>query len=331
MSKPALQEIDAETQIFTPPWVAKYLAENSIGRIWMNSRPSSRLQDSMGWWVSCENPVGLVTVESPEEIRVIDPACGTGNLLTAAFDLLYEIYLDAGYRPNVIPGLILSKNLVGRDIDSAAAGAAAAILTAKAHEKQSHFFRQNIRPDVRAFTEADHPDAGLFGTLLRDLDQSKYHVVLANPPYMGRKHFTPGLKRFAQDHYPDSRADLCAMFIDRGHEMLVPGGIVSMITMESWMFLTSFETFRKRLIETKTIITMAHLGHGVFGSGAVISTTAFIQANVKPAGHEGVYFRLVESKNKQRDLQLSILQYRGSQPDMRYHPNGLEMPLWEAA
>lgn len=312
-TKPALQEIDAETQIFTPAYVAKFLAQNSIGRLWINSHPTSGLMDELGWYVASENPDGLAQVDSPEEIRVIDPACGTGNLLVAAFDVLYEIYLNARYRPKDIPALILGKNLVGRDIDSAAAAAASAILTAKAHEKNSHFFRAGVAPDVRAFTEDDHPDAGSFGTLIRELDTEKYHVVLANPPYMGGKHFTKSMTAFAKENYPDSARDLCTMFIDRGHEMLVPGGMVSMITMESWMFLSSFEKLRRRLLAETTMVTMAHLGRGVFGGGAVISTTAFIQANIPPSEYPAVYFRMVDSKSKERDLHLEILNFRMGQ------------------
>lgn len=327
MTKPALQDIDAETQIFTPPYVAKYLAQNSIGRIWMNSRPHSGLADRLGWWVAGDNPPSLAKVESPEEIRVIDPACGTGNLLVAAFDVLYEVYLDAGYKREVIPGMILAKNLVGRDIDQRAAAAASAILTAKAHDKQSHFFRREIVPDVCALTESDHPDAGTFGTLLRELDQSEYHVVIANPPYMGSKHFTPNMRGFAKEEYPDSKGDLCAMFIERGLEMLVPGGMISMVTMESWMFLSSFENLRRKMLAERTILTMAHLGHGVFGSGAAISVTAFVAASTLTPDWPAAYFRMVDSKSKQRDLQLAILGHRGSTPDLRHYPDGLQLPL----
>lgn len=316
MTKPALQAIDAETQIFTPPYVSKFLAQNSIGRLWVHSRPNSRLIDNMGHYVVSDNPTALARVDSPEEIRVLDPACGTGNLLVAAFDLLYDIYLDARYRPEVIPELILTKNLVGVDIDPDAAAAASAVLTAKAHERQSHFFRRRVKPNIRAFTTDDHPDAGLFGTLLRDLDRSKYHAILANPPYMGGKHFTPAMKAFGKEHYPNSKADLCAMFIERGHEMTVPGGMVAMITMHSWMFLSSFEALRRHLYETTTILTMAHLGDGVFGSGAVIATTAFVQASFPAPDHKSVFFRLVESKAKARDLHLGILRFRGSRPEM---------------
>lgn len=319
-TKPALQAIDAETQIFTPAYVAKFLVQNSIGRIWVHSRPASRMIDKMGHYVPSDSPDGLARVDSPEEIRVLDPACGTGNLLSAAFDLLYEIYLDAGYKPPVIPELILTKNIFGHDIDAAAVGAASAILTAKAHEKQSHFFRRQVQPNVRAWTDVDHPDAGLYGTLLRDLDQTKYHVILANPPYMGSKHFTPAMRDFAKEHYPESSRDLCAMFIERGHEMTVPGGVVSMITMESWMFLSSFEKLRKKMSEAQTMLTMAHFGSGVFGSGAVISTTAFVQASFSTPGYPGVYFRLVDSKSKARDLHLNILGYRMGQLDAQWSP-----------
>ncbi|WP_448222424.1 Eco57I restriction-modification methylase domain-containing protein [Gordonia iterans] len=311
MTKPALQNIDAETQIFTPLYISRYLTQNSIGRIWLNSRPDSRLRDDMGYYVDSPTPSGVVQVDSPEEIRVIDPACGTGNLLVEAFKLLYKIYLDARYKPQHIPGLILQKNLVGRDIDAAAADACSAILTARAHESNSHFFRSGIHPDVRSWTEEDHPDAGLFGTLIRDLDTTKYHVVLANPPYMGSKHFTPRMSEFAKTHYPDSRRDLCAMFIERGFEMTVPGGMIAMITMDSWMFLSSFETMRRNMLSERTCLTMAHLGRGVFGSGAVISTTAFVHTNFPVPEWPGIYFRLVDSKYKQQELLTRILEFRG--------------------
>ena len=326
--KPALQDIDAETQIFTPQYVAKYLAQNSIGRLWINSKPHTSLIDKLGMYVASPNPQNLARVASPEEIRIIDPACGTGNLLTAAFDVLFEIYLDAGYKPAQIPALILRHNLVGRDIDPDAAAAAKAILVAKAHETDSHFFRHRVDPDVHAFTDKDHPDAGLFGTLIRDLDTTKYHVVLANPPYMGSKHFTPKMSAFARREYADSRGDLCTMFMERGLEMLVPGGMISMITMQSWMFLSSFETLRKKMLTQDTILTMAHLGYGVFGPGAVISTTAFVITNLA-SNHLAVYFRLVDSKHKQRDLHISILNYRGQQEGVPVLPPTPGSPLVE--
>jgi SAM-dependent methyltransferase len=112
--KPALQEIDAETQIFTPAYVAHFLAQNSIGRLWLHHRPTSSLRERMGLYVAgqdCDDD--LPTITSPEDIRVLDPACGTGNLLAVAFDLLTDIYLEAGYKKSAIPRLILTKNLFG--------------------------------------------------------------------------------------------------------------------------------------------------------------------------------------------------------------------------
>ena len=223
---------------------------------------------------------------------------------------MYEIYRSERYKPAEIPALILRNNLVGRDIDPEAAAAASAILTAKAHAKNDHFFRYGITPDVRAFTAEDDPQAGLFGTLLRHLDTDEYHVVLANPPYMGSKHFTTTMTAFAKTQYPDSRRDLCAMFMERGFEMLVPGGIEAMVTMESWMFLSSFEQLRRRILQETTITTMAHLGRGVFGSGAVISVTAFAIVKHPNPTYEGVYFRLVDEKHKQQVLHQRILSYR---------------------
>lgn len=316
LTAPELQAIDAETQIFTPKYVSRFLAQNSIERIWVNSVSSSNsfIEKTGGFYVPSKNPEQLVKVGSPEEIRVLDPACGTGNLLVEAFDTLYGIYRDARYKEKDIPRLILSKNLFGYDIDAAAAEAAKAILLAKAHEKQSHFFRYNITPNIKAWSKDDHPDAGIYGTLLRELDAQKYHVILANPPYMGAKHFTPAMRNFFKKNYPLSKSDLATMFIERGHEMTVPGGMIAMVTPQSFMFLSSSEELRKKMLSENTFITMAHLGSGVFGSGAVISVTAFVQASFHAEKYPGIFFRLVDTpgKSKQRELQLKILEFRGT-------------------
>lgn len=82
------------TQLFTPHWIVRYLVENSLGRLWLRSRPSSQLRERMDYFVepvAGQQDTG-VTVSSVEEIRVLDPACGSGHMLTYAFDLLYAIY-----------------------------------------------------------------------------------------------------------------------------------------------------------------------------------------------------------------------------------------------
>ena len=124
----------------------------------------------------------------------------------------------------------------------------------------------------------------------------KYHVVVTNPPYMGSKGMNPGLKAFAEENYPDSKSDIFAMFIERCCALAVPYGYVSMVTMQSWMFLSSFEKLRIKLLDSKTILSMAHIGARGFDTigGEVVSTTAFVLNNRHYADYKGSFIRLVD-------------------------------------
>src|SRR5690606_35967040 len=93
----------------------------------------------------------------------------------------------------------------------------------------------------------------------------RYHVVVANPPYLG-KGMSAELKEFAERNYPNSKADCFAMFIERNLELAVSNGLVGMITMQSWMFLSSYEKLRARLLDQETILVMAHLGARAFAT-----------------------------------------------------------------
>ena len=102
--KAGADEIPAATQLFTPHWIVRYLVENSLGRLWMLNRPSSRLVDQMEYYIApVDEETDFLKISSPEELKVIDPACGSGHMLTYAFDLLYAIYEEEGYAPSDIP------------------------------------------------------------------------------------------------------------------------------------------------------------------------------------------------------------------------------------
>ncbi|MBI1293573.1 BREX-1 system adenine-specific DNA-methyltransferase PglX [bacterium] len=413
-------------------------------------------------------------IASPEEIRLCDPAAGSGHMLTYAFDLLYAIYEEEGYQPSDIPRLILTKNLYGMEIDERAAALAAFALTMKARAKDRRFLSRStrdsikpnicvlhpipltekeVKPEIDLLAEAvaaqyghevgqdhpayghevgqdhpayghevgqdhpayghevgqdhpayghevgqdhpayghevgqdhpayghevgqDHPAYGHevgraisslqqdaispphlvplllhdltlfphadnFGSLLRPqlgadqiraartaldaapagqldwtrqtvrdqmrqaLDQAeylarKYHVVVANPPYMGGGNANEELKNFAQKEYPDSKADLFAMFIERNLELAQHNGMVAMITMQSWMFLSSYEKLREKLLERDTILSMAHLGARAFDTigGEVVSTTAFVLERAKHPTYKGAYLRLIDGNSE---------------------------------
>ena len=109
----------------------------------------------------------------------------------------------------------------------------------------------------------------------------RYHVVVANPPYMGSRNMNAELKQFGKDYYPDSKKDLFAMFMERGLELTQSKAYLAMITMQSWMFLSSFENLRNKLINHQAFLSMAHLAANAFDtiSGEVVSTTAFVLKN----------------------------------------------------
>ncbi|MCZ4566981.1 BREX-1 system adenine-specific DNA-methyltransferase PglX [Rhodococcus erythropolis] len=142
--KAGADEIPAATQLFTPHWIVKYLLENSLGRLWMLNRPSSRLVKQMDYYIApIDEATDFLKVSGPEELTVIDPACGSGHMLTYAFDLLYAIYEEEGYAPSDIPGLILTHNLYGTEIDPRAGALAAFALTMKARAKDRRFFTRS--------------------------------------------------------------------------------------------------------------------------------------------------------------------------------------------
>jgi hypothetical protein len=147
--KAGADEIPAATQLFTPDWIVRYLVQNSAGRLWMLNHPDSRLIDQMEYYIA---PVGdpghFLKIDQPEDLTAMDPACGSGHMLTYAFDLLYAIYEEEGYAPADIPRLILTHNLFGCEIDPRAGALAAFALTMKARAKQRSFFRNPVQPNI---------------------------------------------------------------------------------------------------------------------------------------------------------------------------------------
>lgn len=359
--KAGANEIPAATQLFTPDWIVRYLVQNTVGRLWMQSHPDSQLYKNWNYYIqpSEDDSVGnedILNIQAPEDLTVCDPACGSGHMLTYAFDLLYEIYEEEGYAPSDIPGLILKYNLYGMEIDERAASLAAFALTMKARSCSRRFFKKQVEPNIQrivpiAFKEYDvaelndlyqvnldstvwntYAKADVYGSLIQppqelvDLASSaedtedeitladsllreraeevfaqtrylarKYAAVVANPPYMGAKNMSSELKQFVQDHYEAGKADLFAAFILRNRQFIQHGAMLGMITMQSWMFLSSFEALRRKLLDSSSIETMSHLGAGAFDSigGEVVSTTAFTLKNNSSSGN-GTYIRLVD-------------------------------------
>lgn len=114
-----------------------------------------------------------------------------------------------------------------------------------------------------------------------------YDAVLANPPYMGSKGMNTAVKEFAKKNFQDSKSDLFSMFIERGFDWCKASGFNSMVTMQSWMFLSSYEVMRERLLANRTLLNMVHMGNGVMGIAFGTSATVFLGRRVE--GYEGSF------------------------------------------
>lgn len=157
-------DIPSATQLFTPNWIVRYMVDNSLGRLWLESRPESKLREKMEYYIDEAEQDPEVRAEldrltqkniDPREITLMDPACGSGHILVYAFDLLYEMYLEAGYPASNIPTMILEKNLYGLDIDERAAQLGSFALLMRARSKDPQILSKGILPNVLAIEESN--------------------------------------------------------------------------------------------------------------------------------------------------------------------------------
>lgn len=136
----------------------------------------------------------------------------------------------------------------------------------------------------------------------------KYDVVCTNPPYMGSSNMNATLSDFVKKNFPDSKSDLFACFIEKCGQLVKMNGYYAMITQHAWMFLSSYENLRKKLMLTSTV-NMAHLGARAFDEigGEVVQTTAFVDCGRRMANYSGTYARLVDTigENEKCELFLS--------------------------
>lgn len=364
-AKEAPDTIGPATQLFTPDWIVRYMVQNSLGRLWMLNNPASPLRGEMEYYVEPDSGhEDFISIAGPEDISLCDPACGSGHILVYAFELLAKMYLERGYREREIPGLVLSKNLHGMEIDPRAAQIARLALAMCARGLDRRFFGRGVRADIAvlapvALGEGDVPhgsalekrkdlvDAlahldeagsllapgeddlaaireaidltggGLFGSSSKEKLQRalstcetlarRHDCVVANPPYMGSSSFGPFMSRWVKKSYPDVKSDLCTCFIERGFNLAKDRGYAAMITMQSWMFLGSFEKMRSSLIGSKSILSMLHLGPRAFDAigGEVVNVTADVVYNGR-AACEGAYVRLVDINGSEAKRQKAL-------------------------
>lgn len=359
------EDIPAATQFFTPDWIVKYMVENSLGKLAdENFEIRKEIKDKWKYYIQTEKLENKGNFKI-EEIKIIDPAMGSGHMLTYAFDLLFEIYEELGWSKKDAVLSILRNNLYGLEIDERAAQLATFAILMKAREKFPRIFRnlENLEENEKfvfntlnieesnSISEAtrkllkpnllslvlNFEDAKEYGSILKvsnlnieklkeeikevrekfkselkmslfneiedfnkieklihqyEIMNSKYDITITNPPYMGNKGFSAKLKSYAEKNYKNSKSDLFAVFIELCNSLTKKDGYTAMITMQSWMFLSSFETLRKSIIEKVEIQSLLQLGYGVIG--IAFGTTAFILKKTFPNENKGSYFRMFD-------------------------------------
>ena len=370
------ENIPAATQLFTPDWIVRYMVENSLGRLWVEGHPDEELKSKWKYYLDDAKQEPEVQQElnkiyeehshlQPEDIKVIDPAMGSGHILVYMFDVLMQIYESQGYSQREAAELILENNIYGLDIDKRAYQLSYFSVMMKAREYSRRILTKGIKPHVYEIVESnnfdtsylhyfgDYEDVGKklisnfidakeYGSIIKtnltkddlsiikgaidkaiemsDLEsleaqlytesfldaiyplyeqalvfEQKYDVVVTNPPYMGSSGMNEKLGTFVKKNYPNSKNDLFSCFIEHGFSMLVTNGFESMITMESWMFLSSFEKLRNQIVNSKSIIDLIHmpyLGKGGTSLGINFGTDMAIILNAHVKNYVGTYDRI---------------------------------------
>ena len=374
------ENVPAATQLFTPDWIVKYMVENSLGKLALESTGiNENLKDNWKYYIESELDKNSEKIKI-EDVKILDPAMGSGHILVYAFDLLFEMYENLGWSTKESVLSILKNNIYGLEIDERAGQLASFALMMKAREKFTRLFsvlkrEEDFKLNTLIIEESnslservknrikannlnnlnkiieDFEDAKEYGSILKletidkellerefnilkesfnnneqgtlifnedeldinieeDLElieslivqhialTNKYEAVITNPPYMGGKGFSPRLKTYVEKNYKDTKSDLFAVFIERCNEFTKKNCYTSMITMQSWMFLSSFENLRKNIIEKTEIKSLNHLGTRAFSEigGEVVSTVAWVSQKKNPK-NDGTYLRLVDYNN----------------------------------
>ncbi|MCH7410177.1 BREX-1 system adenine-specific DNA-methyltransferase PglX [Belliella sp. DSM 111904] len=149
------EDIPAATQLFTPRWIVEYMVQNTLGKLWLQNRPNSKLRDFMPYYIESPSSQSddYLKVGSVEEITLLDQASGSGHILVYGFELFSKIYEEEGYTSSEIPQLIIEKNLFGFEIDERAAQLAGFALMMKARSYHRRFFKKEVKPNILCFQD----------------------------------------------------------------------------------------------------------------------------------------------------------------------------------
>ena len=153
--KAEAKDIPAATQIFTPNWIVKYMVQNTVGKIWLDKNPNSKIKSSLKYLVENESDSASEPIISEvSQLTLIDPASGSGHILVEGFDLLYQMYMEEYYTPEEAVESILKNNLFGLDLDDRAAQLATFAILLKAAKQYRDVFAKGWLPNVYAMPES---------------------------------------------------------------------------------------------------------------------------------------------------------------------------------
>lgn len=383
------EDIPAATQLFTPNWIVQYLVQNSVGRQWLQTYPDSSLKGKMPYYIEpaeqtpeVQAQLAEITPSSikPESIKVLDPACGSGHILTESYNVLKAIYEERGYRTRDIPQLILENNIFGLDIDDRAAQLSGFAMLMLARQDDRRILGRGVRLNIVSLQESKLDIAELWtklnfhqqvqrgsmgdmfaeGTALTNTDSAEYKLlmrtlalftsaktlgsliqvshedeaglkafldrlyrlavegdiqqkeaaaelipyiqqawilaqrydaVVANPPYMGSKYQTPDVKKYLKDNFSGYDKDLFSAFIVRNLELSKNSAQLGFMTPFVWMFISSYEELRSRLINEEIITSLVQLEYSGF-DGATVPICTFTLQKGHIVDFTGSYVRL---------------------------------------
>lgn len=330
------EDLAPASQLFTPKWIVQYMVDNTLGQVWSEINPNTKVTADLEFYIK---PAYLEQLEkrenkSIEEIKFFEPCSGSGHILAYAFDVFYKIYEEEGYNPAEIAELIISKNLYGVDIDPRAAQIASFVLLMKGRQKNRRFLRsvetKNLQPNISFYQDFEFDtkfkNATALGSLIkiepsefkdlkidenslfgeRQLELKKlyqllgqrYDVVVTNPPYISSSRMEGSLKQYVEATYPETKSDLFATFILRCLELCNDDGLTGYMTPFVWMFISSYEKFREIIIDKHFINNLIQLEYSGF-DGATVPICTFTLRNENINEAKGSYIRLSDFKGSQ--------------------------------
>ncbi len=306
-------DLIAFTQLYTPGWVVDFLLANCL----LPQLPKTTAESVLNIYSMWNLAKPIDGKLSAKTVSILDPACGAGNFLVRALDLMINLHLQSGMSVEDSVNVAQSSNIYGADIDLAALWITCLSLLIKSFQYSKKppisFFKVNIASEENS--------ENLLGSLERNFDSNhvlaKLHsVVLMNPPYIGRKLMSRQLKSALKENYANSHNDISAAFIERSLELLHDGGRLGTITQASVLTLPSYGNLRKKLLNDFNLIACADAGTGVFPlqGGDKVNSAIMVIENNKPIAKDSYFFDLRTHKNKLEVLLAQIELVRNSEP-----------------